>query len=135
MYADGTGVQKDETKAFEWMQKAAVQGQALAQNNLGGMYHLGTGVPKDDAKAAEWWQKAAVQGEAHAQFRLGMMYLDGKGIPQDDVRAYAWFNLAVAQGDSDAAKWRAEAEGRMTAEQKAQAQKLATELFEKMPKK
>jgi uncharacterized protein len=35
MYANGTGVPKDEVKAVEWYRKAAEQGNAVTQYNLG----------------------------------------------------------------------------------------------------
>ncbi len=34
-YAEGRGVAKDEAKAVQWWQAAAVQGHAQAQFNLG----------------------------------------------------------------------------------------------------
>jgi hypothetical protein len=62
MYADGTGVAKDERKAAEWFQKAAEQGEAFAQSALGALYENGRGVPKDEGIAVEWYRKAAGQG-------------------------------------------------------------------------
>ena len=53
--------QKDLGKA-ELLQKAADQGNADAQNNLGRLYATGQGMPKDLGKAAELFQKAADQG-------------------------------------------------------------------------
>ena len=44
MYANGRGVPKDDAKAVEWYQKAAVQGNAAAQSKLGFMYEAGRGV-------------------------------------------------------------------------------------------
>ena len=51
-------------------QKAAEQGDAMAQFNLGQCYTNGTGVEKDEQKAVEWYKKAAEQGHAGAQFNL-----------------------------------------------------------------
>ena len=39
MYSDGEGVEQNYFKAYEWYEKAANQGYALAQNNLGLMYY------------------------------------------------------------------------------------------------
>ena len=58
---------KDLGKAAELYQKAADQGNAKAQMNLGWLYENGQGVPKDLGKAAELYQKAADQGDAPAQ--------------------------------------------------------------------
>src|ERR1035438_5700118 len=38
--------------------KAAEQGDAVAQYNLGALYHEGHGVPQDDTQALAWWRKA-----------------------------------------------------------------------------
>jgi uncharacterized protein len=35
MYADGRGVTQDDGQAVSWFRKAAEQGDAVAQNNLG----------------------------------------------------------------------------------------------------
>ena len=42
--------------------KAAENGDADAQDNLGFLYEFGHGVPQDDAQAAFWWRRAAEQG-------------------------------------------------------------------------
>jgi TPR repeat protein len=49
----GDGVEKDESKAGEWWHKAAAQGHAAAQCDLGWAYDNGRGVTKDSAKAVE----------------------------------------------------------------------------------
>ena len=54
-----------------WYRKAAEQGLARAQCNLGICYDDGTGVPQDTAQAAAWYRKAAEQGLARAQCNLG----------------------------------------------------------------
>ena len=60
------------------------------------------------------------------------MYAKGEGVPEDYVKAYAWFNLAAAQGAEDAIKNKDLLRPRMTAEQVAEAQKLAAELFKRI---
>ena len=62
MYKNGRGVERSYEKAVEWVLKAADQGLAVAQYNLGDMYFWGTGVEQSDEKAREWFQKAADQG-------------------------------------------------------------------------
>jgi uncharacterized protein len=68
---------------LKWYRKAADQGNANAQFNLGKMYDDGDGVPQDHAEALKWYLKAADQGNASAQFNLGKMYDNGQGVPQD----------------------------------------------------
>jgi hypothetical protein len=98
MYYRGEGVPKDVAKAVEWWQKAAAQGDANAQYNLGVMYNKGEGVPKDAARAIEWYRKAAEQGNSYAQFNLAASYATGEGVPKDAVRAAEWVQKAAAQG-------------------------------------
>ena len=100
--------------------KAAEQGDAIAQFNLGGRYYLGKGVPQDYNEAATWLRKAADQGEAKGQLLLGLMYYKGHGVDQDYVQAHRWLNLAALQGDRDAIKNRDLIEKRMSPTQLAQ---------------
>ena len=73
-------------------------------------------------------QGGRAEGLAAAQYSLGNSYYKGDGVPKDYVKAYAWWNLASAQGHKTAAKSRGQLEAIMTAEQVAEAQKLAAEL-------
>ena len=54
-------------KAVEWYLKAAEQGLAKAQYNLGCCYQEGDGINADYYKAVKWYRKAADQGHADAQ--------------------------------------------------------------------
>ncbi len=58
LIANGRGVKQDDAQVVEWYCKAAEQGDALAQRNLGSMYRVGCGVKQDDAQAVEWYRKA-----------------------------------------------------------------------------
>ena len=63
--------------------KAADQGHADAQHNLGFIYYNGQGsMPQDYAAAISWYRKAANQGDASAQNNLGVLYANGRGVPQ-----------------------------------------------------
>jgi TPR repeat protein len=61
-YATGAGVSIDEGKAVEWYRKAAEQGFAEAQYDLGVRCILGIGTAKDESAGLEWYRKAAAQG-------------------------------------------------------------------------
>jgi TPR repeat protein len=78
--------------------KAAEQGYAEAQLNLGLMYSNGKGVPQDYAKAAEWYAKAAIQGHYSAQFELGNLYLRGQGVAKDLREAFALHEMSAGWG-------------------------------------
>ena len=73
MYESGHGVSQDHVRAVEWYRKAANQGYARAQFNLGAMYLNGDGVAKDDRLAVKFIRKAAKQGEKCAQDFLDSM--------------------------------------------------------------
>lgn len=47
MHEKGYGVKQDYFEAFKWYQKAAKQGYAKAQYNLGHMYYQGYGVKQN----------------------------------------------------------------------------------------
>ena len=53
---------KNYSKALECFKKAADQGNARAQYNLGCSYEYGEGVSKDINEAKNWYKKAADQG-------------------------------------------------------------------------
>jgi TPR repeat protein len=120
-------VLQDNAAAMSWQRKAAMQGLADAQYNLGVMYERGRGVPQDHATAVSWYRKAADQGFAMAQYNFGMMYANGQGVPQDYVTAHMWLNLAAASGNKDAVVPRDGLAKQMTSAQVAEAQKLARE--------
>ena len=94
----GEGVAHDEVQAFSWYCKAAEQGLADAQFNLGICYYKGEGVAKDFVQAVSWWRKAAEQGHTDAQFKLGNIYRTGEGVAKDFVQAVSWYRKAAEQG-------------------------------------
>jgi len=57
---------QDYAQAAAWFRKAADQGLAAAQNNLGLVYYNGHGVPQDYAQAHKWFNLAAASGDADA---------------------------------------------------------------------
>jgi len=54
MYHDAEGVPQDYAEAVKWYGRAADQGTAAAQFNLGVVYYLGQGVQQDLVKAEMW---------------------------------------------------------------------------------
>ena len=89
---------EDYVTAAQEFKKAAEQGIAQAQYNLGVMYDNGEGVIQDDKEAVKWFRLAAEQGYARAQHNLGVMYRNGEGVRQDDKEAVTWYRLAAEQG-------------------------------------
>ena len=66
MYANGEGVPENDVEAVKWYRKAAEQGDAGAQSNLGSMYAKGDGVAEDKLNAYVWWSVAKAQGDPSA---------------------------------------------------------------------
>ncbi len=88
----------DRVRAIHWYRKAALQGDARAENIMGLAYYKGRGVPRNYLKAVRWYRKAAEQGNALAENNLGKAYYFGQGVPQDYAKAVHWFHLAAQRG-------------------------------------
>ncbi|MDG1302395.1 MAG: tetratricopeptide repeat protein, partial [Opitutae bacterium] len=69
----GNGIPEDDAEAVRWYRKAAEQGNAQAQYNLGRMYANGNGVPEDNVMAYLWWNLAAAQGIESAKKNKGIL--------------------------------------------------------------
>jgi TPR repeat protein len=67
MYSRGRGIDKNETEAAAWLQKAAEKGNRDAQYGLGMAYLKGKGVEKSEPTGYGWLQKAADQGHEDAK--------------------------------------------------------------------
>ena len=92
-------------EAVKSYSKAAVHGNARAQNHLANCYLMGRGVAKDEAKAVELYRKAVAQGEKGAQANLGRCYLYGTGVQKDWAMAVSLLEKAAEQGVTNA-QWR-----------------------------
>jgi TPR repeat protein len=66
-------------------------------------------------------------GAPDALFELGMLYATGRDVAADLVVAHKWFNLAAVRGNPSALAHRVEIAREMSADQIAEAQKLARE--------
>lgn len=83
-----------DADAISEYRKAAEQGDAEAQFNLGAFY----AAPRDLTKAAYWYRKAAEQGDAESQFVLAGMYKRGKGAPRNSAKYIYWIRKAAEYG-------------------------------------
>jgi TPR repeat protein len=115
----------DYAEAVKWWRKAAEQGNAQAQHNLGLMYDKGEGVTQDYAEAAKWFRKAAEQGDVEAQYNLGLMYYFGDGVLQDTIAAHMWSHIAADNGHMNAGKSRDLAAGKLSSSDIMKAQQKA----------
>lgn len=95
---DYYAVQKHYVKSCQWFRKAADQGYAPAEKDLGIAYLKGYGLLKNNVKATYWIKKAADQGYAPAEAELGNLYYSGRGVPKNDVECMNWVQKAADQG-------------------------------------
>jgi uncharacterized protein len=135
------GVPQDRSQAAAWYRKAAEQGDARAQFNLGLMYRYGPGYSPGLEEWAVMFHPAPGHTGPTAQGSPAAKYSPGSGIPKDYIEAHKWMSLAVARATGDSQK-RFENERDslarvMTPEQIAEAEKRArawTAAFEKRKK-
>jgi uncharacterized protein len=115
MYADGTGVARDDVKAYHYFNQlvedydedAPDQRNRAAISNAFvavGVYSL-TGIPNsqvhpDAERARELFQYAATTfGDPDAQYNLAHMYIVGAGgLAKDNITAVRWLVLAAEKG-------------------------------------
>ncbi|HBM13419.1 MAG TPA: hypothetical protein DD390_12050, partial [Rhodospirillaceae bacterium] len=96
---------EDTRAALTWFGKAADQGFAPAQYQLGLCHDLGKVGWDDPVTAARLYTLAAEQGHENAQHRLGGLYSDGFGVEVDADEAAKWRDKAAAQQDRRQAAW------------------------------
>jgi TPR repeat protein len=91
--------------AFEWFQKSAKAGCALAFFYVGLCYSEGLGVSKDANEAVIWYRKGAELGDSYAQFNLGQMLARRVEVPRDYIEAYKWFFISKFVGNEASERW------------------------------
>jgi localization factor PodJL len=91
----------DSVAAFQWLEKAALQGQPVAEYSLGTLYERGQGVAASPALALKWYLAAANQGNRKAMHNLAVAYAEGSAGPKNTQEAARWFAQAAALGLSD----------------------------------
>jgi TPR repeat protein len=99
-YAEGAGVEIDQTEAFRLYRLAAEAGLDVAMRNVGRAYLDGAGVAPDAQEAAVWLQRATERSDIDATATLGWMYLNGYGVAQDLDEAYRLTRVAADRGSS-----------------------------------
>ena len=92
-YKCGKGVEKNLTKAVEWITAAANQGHSGAQYKLVKCYMTGLGVDVDIKKADKFLRLSKVRN-SKLQLELALHFYEGKGVEVDFARAARLFTLA-----------------------------------------
>jgi len=67
MYAMGLGVDRDDTRAFDWYLRSSLKGHPGAQSGIGWYYEVGRGMPAPDlVRAYTWYVLSAIGGDPDA---------------------------------------------------------------------
>ena len=98
-YYYGRGVAQDYAAALTWYRKAANEGYALAEYNIGYLYEKGLGVLQNDAEAVVWFTKAAGKNHVAACNSVGWHYKKGKGVTKDYIKALQYLEQATDLGN------------------------------------
>ncbi len=85
-------------------------------------------------RAFEGFGTLSAKGSRTSQYYLGLMYLTGMGTLQDYCRAHMWLNIASSRGHRKSRQQLEQLTKKMTANQVAEAQKLARAWAEKYRK-
>jgi len=96
-YYEGNGVPPDPLKAYEWITKSALQGNAPSIFFLSD-WHLSKQNKQDQHIGLAMLETSASKGLPQAQFRLALYYSDGKLVQPDYPSAVAWSRKASEQG-------------------------------------
>ena len=130
MYELGDSIPQNYSEAVRWYRAAAQLGNDPAMYNLAIKLEDGIGVQENDVEAALWYRISAEHGYIDSQYNLGLMYFYGNGVPENHVRAYMWWSVAAAQGYERAKTNRDILIDRLTPDQLARGQDMATRCFE-----
>lgn len=101
-YEDGFGVEQNDAKAVEFLERALQADSGLGhkvKSTLAMHYFFGTGTIENKAKATQLFEEAANQGSVVAMSFLGMCYSSGDGVVQDQRKAVYWLEKAVNSGE------------------------------------
>lgn len=75
---------------FLYTSKAAKNGHAAAQNNLGNMYEEGKFVAKNLRKAFEWYSESAANKNPKAMYNVGRFYYNGLSVSKNVNESFKW---------------------------------------------
>ncbi|MFG6458585.1 tetratricopeptide repeat protein [Roseateles sp. BYS96W] len=88
-----------DAQAWRWLQRAAAQHLALAENALGEMIEQGRHGPLDKTAACDWFERAAEHGNGDGALAAGTCFYLGRGRPLDMAQAHRWYLAAATAGD------------------------------------
>lgn len=94
MTLEGRGVPRDEARARELLEDAAMRRHPAASFNLA-LILLGGDDEEDHRRGAALMRVAADAEIAEAQHALGVLFARGRGLPRDAGEAAIWFERAA----------------------------------------
>jgi len=98
LYDQGRGVKKSPSLAFQYYERAADEGQAVAGVKVGLVYRDGDkslGIKKNYIKAIKYFEDGALQAWPPSQYYLADMYRRGLGVPMERSEGLRWLLLAA----------------------------------------
>ena len=102
-YIEGQhGYEQNLKKGVQLLRKAAREGFAPAQVELGTLYYEGRGVRKNIERARSYFEKAAAQKNAQGAYNLATLYAKGEGVKKDMTKAIELYTIAADQDLADA---------------------------------
>ncbi len=111
LYQEGIGTQKDDTRAAQWLAKAAGQGHAISMFNLAGLL-VNDRIPlkegeKDRARqyaeGVDWYRRAAETGLERARVAYGIILMRGDyGAKPDAAQAASYLIPTAEAGNLEA---------------------------------
>lgn len=90
---------QEATDSIKNILTLANEGDAAAQNEVGGWYYRGRHVTQNYEEALQWWAKAAKQGNVEAIGNMGLCYRTGNGVTADSLRAIQLYQSSIKKGN------------------------------------
>lgn len=97
MYGNGWGVVQDESQAYAWASKGALQDDPISESVMGYLYLNGVGgVNQNTDEAIKWYKKSAYKGNVRSNLSLASIFQDQKNFK----KAIFWSSKSFAFGRS-----------------------------------
>lgn len=94
LYYGGYGVARNESEAYKWFERAAIQGLDVAEFYCGRVLAF----QNRYSDAFTWFSKSASKGYSPSLYWLGLIYSRGLGVERDKDRAYEYYRQASEKG-------------------------------------
>lgn len=92
--SDNADLERNDEKALEWFEAAALQRYAEAQYQLALMYREGRGVTASPSESRRWLLLAANKRHVPSLLTLSEIYFDGLGVEPDPAKGWMYLTLA-----------------------------------------